>query len=181
LCGRETDSTQDHPIHVVTAWRGNTPKIALGHYLQTLDADFEKAVTGGAAVVQKALQSRAAGERQEMTRTTGTLENKGSRRPGSSTGAYCTNHQVAKVGLELPHRIASISSVSAVSRHSSGAESGAVADALILSPCQSLQGPEQPPSPMVEALLALAAQLSPSDRATLARLLLDGGATEETD
>ena len=27
---------------------GNTPKIALGHYLQTLDADFAKALKGGA-------------------------------------------------------------------------------------------------------------------------------------
>jgi len=37
-----------HPIHVVTAWLGNTPKIALGHYLQTLDRDFEKALRGDA-------------------------------------------------------------------------------------------------------------------------------------
>jgi hypothetical protein len=27
----ETDLMQNHPIHVVTAWIGNTPKIALGH------------------------------------------------------------------------------------------------------------------------------------------------------
>jgi hypothetical protein len=33
----ETDLMRDHPIHVVTAWVGNTPKIALGHYLQTLE------------------------------------------------------------------------------------------------------------------------------------------------
>jgi len=44
----ETDLMQDHPIHVVTAWIGNTPKIALGHYLQTLEADFAKAVRGDA-------------------------------------------------------------------------------------------------------------------------------------
>lgn len=54
----------NHPIHVVTAWIGNTPKIALGHYLQALDADFAKAVKGGAesgaVVVQNAVQSPAA-------------------------------------------------------------------------------------------------------------------------
>ena len=44
----ETDLMQRHPIHVVTAWIGNTPKIALGHYLQTLEADFAKAVRGDA-------------------------------------------------------------------------------------------------------------------------------------
>jgi hypothetical protein len=42
----ETDLVQNHPIHVVTAWVGNTPRIALGHYLQTLEADFEKAIGG---------------------------------------------------------------------------------------------------------------------------------------
>lgn len=44
----ETDLMRDHPIHIVTAWIGNTPKIALGHYLQTLDGDFEKAIRGDA-------------------------------------------------------------------------------------------------------------------------------------
>lgn len=44
----ETDLMRDHPIHVVTAWVGNTPKAALGHYLQTVEADFEKAVRGDA-------------------------------------------------------------------------------------------------------------------------------------
>ncbi len=63
----ETDLMQNHPIHVVTAWLGNTPRIALGHYLQTLDTDFEKAVTGGAkggakggaVALQNAVQSEA--------------------------------------------------------------------------------------------------------------------------
>ena len=43
----ETDLIRDgHPIHVVAAWLGHTPKIALGHYLQTLDSDFAKAIAG---------------------------------------------------------------------------------------------------------------------------------------
>jgi len=45
----ETDLMQNYPIHVVTAWIGNTPKIALGHYLQTLDGDFQKAIHRGDA------------------------------------------------------------------------------------------------------------------------------------
>jgi integrase len=81
----ETDLMQNHPIHVVTAWVGNTPKIALGHYLQTLDADFEKAVRGGAesgaVVVQRAVQSGAAVSGRETTRTPEPLEIRGSRRP----------------------------------------------------------------------------------------------------
>ena len=45
---RETELAADYPIHVVTAWLGNTPHIALKHYLQVTDADFEKASKGGA-------------------------------------------------------------------------------------------------------------------------------------
>ncbi|MEZ6108675.1 MAG: site-specific integrase [Pirellulaceae bacterium] len=40
---RETELAQEFPIHVVTAWLGNTPSIALRHYLLTTDSDFEKA------------------------------------------------------------------------------------------------------------------------------------------
>lgn len=42
----ETDLMQYHPIHVVTAWVGDTPRTALGHYLQTRDRAFEKAGRG---------------------------------------------------------------------------------------------------------------------------------------
>lgn len=59
----ETDLMQHHPIHVVTAWIGNTPSVAIGHYLQTLESDFRKAVQGGAktgaVVVQNPVQSEA--------------------------------------------------------------------------------------------------------------------------
>ena len=40
---RETELAKAYPIHVVTAWLGNTPRIALKHYLQVTDADFERA------------------------------------------------------------------------------------------------------------------------------------------
>ncbi|CAN5332411.1 hypothetical protein BH11PLA2_BH11PLA2_01740 [soil metagenome] len=42
----ETELSATHPIHVVTAWLGNTPNVALGHYLQTLESDFAKATSG---------------------------------------------------------------------------------------------------------------------------------------
>lgn len=38
----ETELAKEYPIHVVTAWLGNTPRIALKHYLQVTDADFER-------------------------------------------------------------------------------------------------------------------------------------------
>jgi hypothetical protein len=70
----ETDLMQHHPIHVVTAWIGNTPKIALAHYLQTLDADVEKAVQGGAVSgalgAQIRAQTEADGMKQKQTNPT---------------------------------------------------------------------------------------------------------------
>lgn len=43
----ETDLTYRFPIHVVTSWLGNSPKIAADHYLSVRDADFEQAVALG--------------------------------------------------------------------------------------------------------------------------------------
>ena len=61
---RETELTAEHPLHVVVAWMGNSAPIAAKHYLQLTDADFEKAVKGGAksgaVSVQKAVQRPAA-------------------------------------------------------------------------------------------------------------------------
>ncbi len=40
---RETELAAVLPLHVVTAWCGNTPKVALQHYLMTTDDHFEQA------------------------------------------------------------------------------------------------------------------------------------------
>ncbi len=45
---RETELTgpgHNHPLHVVTAWLGNTEAVAREHYLQITDDDFERATT----------------------------------------------------------------------------------------------------------------------------------------
>jgi integrase len=52
---RETELLKDFPIHVVCGWIGNTERIARRHYLQTTEADFDKA-TGG---LQRAAKSAA--------------------------------------------------------------------------------------------------------------------------
>ena len=70
---RETELASDYPIHVVTAWLGNTPRIALKHYLQVTDADFERAAKGGAEsgarVAQNAAQQAHAGSRTDSQET----------------------------------------------------------------------------------------------------------------
>jgi len=106
---RETELVQNHPIHVVAAWLGNTPKIAIGHYLQTLEADFDKAVResgaeSGAVSVQNAVQTASDRVGPETTNATGSLEIKASRRVMSDSVAYCTTEQLAKVGLEPTNR-----------------------------------------------------------------------------
>ena len=54
---RETELAAQHPIHVVTSWLGNTPKIALKHYLMTTDADFARAVQPTRDSAQQVLQN----------------------------------------------------------------------------------------------------------------------------
>jgi integrase len=40
---RQTELAEQYPIHVVCAWLGNTPTVALGHYLQVHDKHYEMA------------------------------------------------------------------------------------------------------------------------------------------
>ena len=51
---RETELAQEYPVHVFTAWLGNTPKIAMKHYLMTTESDFSKAI---GRLVEKAVQN----------------------------------------------------------------------------------------------------------------------------
>ena len=41
---RETELAEEHPIHVVCKWLGNSQPVAAKHYLQVTDEHFEKAV-----------------------------------------------------------------------------------------------------------------------------------------
>ena len=42
---RETELVEEFPVHVVTAWLGNTPDVAAKHYLSVLPSHLEKAVS----------------------------------------------------------------------------------------------------------------------------------------
>ena len=64
---RETELAHTFPLHVVTEWLGNTPQVALQHYLQVTEKDFARACvrsppTGAA---KSAAKSGAAGARTE--------------------------------------------------------------------------------------------------------------------
>ncbi|MDC0307709.1 site-specific integrase [Planctomycetaceae bacterium] len=42
---RETELAAKFPLHVVTAWMGNSQPTAMKHYLHVLDSDFEQAIS----------------------------------------------------------------------------------------------------------------------------------------
>lgn len=59
---RQTELGEQFPIQVVDAWMGNTPNMALDHYLMTTDEHFAKAVAGNVQnpkATQKAAQQIA--------------------------------------------------------------------------------------------------------------------------
>ena len=107
----ETDLMQEHGIHVVTAWLGNTPKVALNHYLQTLERDFEKAIRGNGKsgaesgarngdLGQNAGQSATVARILETTEATESPETVGFRRFESHTDRLGTVQKMPRVGVE---------------------------------------------------------------------------------
>jgi glutamate synthase domain-containing protein 2 len=70
---RETELTEDFPLHVVTAWSGNTEAVAKRHYLQVTEDHFSKAAKSGAesgaVAVQKAVQQPAMSSGSESQET----------------------------------------------------------------------------------------------------------------
>jgi integrase len=51
---RETELAAEYPVHVVTSWLGNTPRIAMKHYLMTTEADFRRAAGRDVEAAHKA-------------------------------------------------------------------------------------------------------------------------------
>jgi len=63
---RETELAHQYPVHVVTKWLGNSPKVAMAHYLQVRDTDFDKAsgVSAAPALRKPAATSETGGNRR---------------------------------------------------------------------------------------------------------------------
>ncbi len=101
---RETELAKAYPIHVVTAWLGNTPKIALRHYLMVTNDDFEKATEcgaeSGAQVAQNAAQQAHAASRTDSQETKQALAEQGLVRDRATGGEVMPNVEVAGTGFE---------------------------------------------------------------------------------
>ena len=73
---RETELSQTFPIQVVTEWIGNTPEIAMGHYLQVTEMDFQRATEKGTTLgTSPATKGTISGSPQEPHRTASNPEN----------------------------------------------------------------------------------------------------------
>ena len=53
---RETELVESYPIQVVASWLGNTPSVAMRHYLMTTDEHFETAIKDDRQAAQNAAQ-----------------------------------------------------------------------------------------------------------------------------
>ena len=65
---RETELVESFPVQVVTSWLGNTPKVAMQHYLMTTDEHFDAAVgdeSTSRAAHKSGAESGAASARRE--------------------------------------------------------------------------------------------------------------------
>jgi hypothetical protein len=97
----ETDLMKEFPIHVVSAWLGNTPRIAIKHYLQITQDDFERAANGsGAPAVQNAVQTASATVRRTQTASADSKRSAGFSRPLSSGGGPRPGEKVGVTGFE---------------------------------------------------------------------------------
>jgi len=87
---RETELAGQFPLHVVTEWLGNSNLIAAKHYLSVTDADFDKAVRGGAKsdaqTAQNPAQSRSAQECHEVPLPSEVVSRQGSRHTSALRG-----------------------------------------------------------------------------------------------
>jgi integrase len=57
---RETELTERFPVHTVCDWIGNTPKVAMKHYLQTTDEHFLRAVSNPTDCPSETMDKKAA-------------------------------------------------------------------------------------------------------------------------
>jgi len=108
----ETDLVATHPLHVVCGWIGNTPRVALKHYLQTTDSDFDRASGGGAIggavdgvkAVQSTVQPAAAAKCQTVPSTRDALEDRAFSHPVAHSGSYRHEVSMGAAGLEPARR-----------------------------------------------------------------------------
>ena len=95
---RETELCERFPLHVVTAWLGNTPTIALRHYLQTTEQHFQDALKPTEQAAQNPAQYPA-----KLARNDPCKKQRTPAFPEQYEGSrYCTSVHADGEGFEPP-------------------------------------------------------------------------------
>ena len=121
------------PLHVVTEWLGNTPQVALQHYLRVTDEDFERAARpatpdsakSSAHVAQNAAQQAHAPNRTESQETTKAPDGQGLMRNRVTPGDVVPEAQVAGTGFEREPFLPGNSQIATTGAAKSGAPDAA--------------------------------------------------------
>ena len=92
---RETELVERFPIHTVTSWLGNSPRIAMKHYLQTTETHFENALKADPETTHSATQSAS-----EMRRNRSQVEREKCKNPDAVTSSLHRGLKVAGTGFE---------------------------------------------------------------------------------
>ena len=106
---RQTELTEKFPAHVVSAWIGNTERMAQNHYLQVTDTHFEQAVKEPAPGMPESKPEQAAQNPAQSTAVTVGNHQDEAQAPNtnrpellsdSDASRYLHSEQVAATGLE---------------------------------------------------------------------------------
>lgn len=97
---RETELVERFPIQVVTQWLGNTPSVAMRHYLMTTDAHFAAAIATGAKAAQNPAQQAHADARDGSHDQSGQSKKLSVKRGSANFSELLRNQSVAGTGLE---------------------------------------------------------------------------------
>jgi len=101
---RETELERDFPLHVVTRWLGNTPKIAQKHYLQVTPEDFARAAGARALCNARGAQNTtlqgAAGSGENRQEKSEALGDQGLTLSPAAPCGYVQDSGLETIGLE---------------------------------------------------------------------------------
>lgn len=96
---RQTELAEDFPMHVVTAWIGNSEAVALKHYLQVTDDHFAQAIE---KTTHRTTQTTAGDVRQLSTPLKAENEKTRGSRGLTEVVNVCTSVKVGDEGFEPP-------------------------------------------------------------------------------
>lgn len=95
----ESDLAREFPLAVVAKWLGNTQAVAMRHYVDVTDADFERATMGGELADEKAAQ-KAAQYAHAMERSEPQLMKAAHEKPPALQGSASSSETLQSGGVE---------------------------------------------------------------------------------